>query len=173
MVRDGVLKPHPCGVHPATVATDPLTNLSAVPYQDAEALGIFKLDFLHIGVYDHFQSREEIEELLNIEPPWELLKSPAVCNQLFQNLGKHFDLVSQVQPKNIMEMADVLALIRPSKRYLLKAYLNPAQREQARKRLYEKADHEDGYHYKKSHAIAYAMVIVLQLHLISAGVKLA
>jgi DNA polymerase III alpha subunit len=173
MVKEGVLRPHPCGVHPANVPTDPLTNLSAVPYQEAENLGIFKLDFLHLSVYDHFQSRREIEALLEIDPPWELLKSPSVCKNLFQNLGKHFELVNQVSPRSIQELADALALIRPAKRYLLKNYLDPAKRADTRKRLYEKAEHEEGYHYKKSHAIAYAMVIVLQLHLVSAGVDLS
>ena len=166
------MKPHPCGVHPSTIPDDPLSGLSAIPYKDAEALGFFKLDFLHLNVYNYFESREQIEELLKIDPQWDLLKSPSVCKQLFQNLGKHFDIVHDVQPQSIQEMADVIALIRPGKRYLLKTYLDRGSREYARKKLYERPTGEDAaYYFKKSHAIAYALVIVLQLHLIGAGIN--
>lgn len=171
MVRDGLLKPHPCGVHPVTIPADPMSGVSAIPYKDAEALDFFKLDFLHLNVYNYFESREQIEELLKIDPPWELLRSPSVCKQLFQNLGKHFDIVQDVSPKSIQEMGDVLALIRPAKRFLLKTYLDKGSREYARKKLYERSENDEGYQFKKSHAIAYALVIVLQLHLISAGIN--
>jgi DNA polymerase III alpha subunit len=171
MVRNGTLTPHPCGVHPVTVEKDPITGLSAIPYQEAEALGIQKLDFLHLHFYNVFQSREEIVALLDVDPPWELLKSPAVCGKLFQNLGKHFDLVNKVQPKSVEELADVLALIRPGRRYLLDYYLNPNKRAEVRRRLYEKSENDSGYHYKKSHSIAYSLVIVLQLHLVAAGIE--
>ena len=165
MVKDDELVPHPCGVYPQAIPVDPLTHLAAIPYREAEELGYYKLDFLHLSVYDHFSSRAEIEELLQVEPDWGLLLIPSEQVKLFQ-LSKHGDLLSTIRPRTIEELADVLALIRPGKRALLKLY--QAQRPAARRALYAKD--EQGYSFKKSHAIAYALVIVLQLHLISAGI---
>lgn len=166
MCKDKKLTPHPCGVYFQKVPTDPLTGLAAVPYVEAEELGCFKMDFLHLHVYDHFTSREEIRELLKHDPDWDLLKIPSVVDKLFQ-MSKHFDLIQQVQPKSVVQLADCLALIRPQKRFILKYYLqDPVQ---YRLDLY-KQDEGTGYGFKKAHAIAYALVIVLQLHLIKAGI---
>ena len=165
MIREDELIAHNCGVHPQEIPIDPVTGFSAIPYKDAEKLGYYKIDFLHLGVYDYFESREEIEALLKIEPDWGLMLVPSEQRKLFQ-LSKHGDIINAVKPKSVEQLADVLALIRPGKKQLLKLYL--AQPNAARKVLYAKD--EDGYSFKKSQAIAYAMVIVLQLHLISAGV---
>lgn len=165
IVKNEDLVPHPCGVYPQNIPVDPITELAAIPYDKAEQLGYYKIDFLHLNVYDHFNSREEIEQLLEVEPPWALMLVPDNQRKLFQ-LSKHGDVIDAVKPKSIEELADVLALIRPGKKNLVKLYL--AQRDACRRILYAKD--ETGYSFKKSHAIAYAMVIVLQLHLISVGV---
>ena len=165
LVKDGDLQPHPCGVYPQAIAVDDLTGLAAIPYKDAEDIGYYKIDFLHLNIYDHFQSREEIEHLLEIEPDWHLLTDPEAQKKLFQ-LSKHGDILDEVQPTSVEELADVLALIRPGKKQLLKLY--KVQREATRRILYAKD--ETGYSFKKSHAIAYAMVIILQLHLITTGI---
>lgn len=165
LVKEAELYPHPCGVYPQQIAVDALTKLSAVPYKDAEEMGYYKIDFLHLNIYDHFESREEIESLLAIEPNWDLLIDETAQKKLFQ-LSKHGDILNAVQPRCIEELADVLALIRPGKKQLVKLYT--AQREATRRILYAKD--ETGYSFKKSHAIAYAMVIILQLHLISTGI---
>ncbi len=164
-MKDDALQPHPCGFHPQAIPQDPVTKLSAIPYEQAEELGYAKIDFLHLGVYDHFQSKDEIDQLLEIAPDWGLLTIPSEQKKLFQ-LSKHGEILTAVKPKSIEELADVLALIRPGKKQLVKLY--NAQREATRRILYAKD--EKGYSFKKSHALAYAMVIVLQLHLISAGV---
>lgn len=167
MYKDGKFTSHTCGIYFQDVPTDPLTGLSAVPYDVAEELGYFKIDFLHLYVYDHFSSREEIRELMKLEPDWTLLEIPSVVAQLFQ-LGKHFDTISQVKPKSIIELADCISLIRPQKKFLMKYYLQ--NREKTRRdHLYNYEDGE-GYAFKKAHAVAYAFVIVLQLHLIKAGI---
>jgi len=165
MVKDGQLYPHPCGVHPQNIPVDQVTKLCAIPYQSAEQLGFFKIDFLHLSVYDNFKSREEIEQLLEIEPDWQLLVDPKHQKKLFQ-LSNHGEVLDSIRPKSIEELADVLALIRPGKKQFIKLY--KTQREATRRILYSKD--ETGYSFKKSHAIAYAMVIVLQLHLISSGI---
>lgn len=126
-----------------------------------------KLDFLHLNVYKHFTSHEEVCELVNIDPNWMLLQMPSVVEKLFQ-LGKHFDVLTKIKPKSIEELADVIALIRPGKRQLVEAYL--ANKETTRRVLYTGGSGE--YAFKRSHACAYSMVIILQLHLIEAGMPL-
>jgi DNA polymerase III alpha subunit len=165
IVKNGFLSPHPCGVYPQNIPQDCVTKLAAIPYEQAEELGYAKVDMLHLGVYDYFESREEILELLKIDPDWGLLLIPTEQKKLFQ-LSNHGDVLNEVKPKSIEELADVLALIRPGKRQLAKLY--KVDRAGTRRILYAKD--ESGYSFKKSHAIAYAMVIVLQLHLISTGV---
>lgn len=165
LFKDQKITPHPCGVYFQAVPKDPITGLAAVPYDQADELGCFKVDFLHLYVYDHFSSTEEIRELIKHDPDWDLLKIPSVVKQLFQ-LGKQFEIVDQVKPRSVEELADVLALIRPQKRFMLKLYLT--NRPAARKELYKQDG--DGYAFKKAHAIAYALVVVLQLHLIKGGI---
>jgi len=165
IVKNDQLMTHPCGVYPQNIPKDFVSGFAAIPYKEAEDAGYLKLDFLHLGVYDHFQSRDEIDALLEIEPDWGLLTIPSEQAKLFQ-LNRHGDILSTVKPKNIEELADILALIRPGKKQLVKLYMS--QREATRRILYAKD--ENGYSFKKSHALAYAMVIVLQLHLISTGV---
>lgn len=86
--------------------------------------------------------------------------------KLFQ-ISKHFNIINQVRPQSIQELADVVALIRPNKRHLLNEYRK--NKSKIRPQLYRQAD-DDKSSFKRSHAIAYAMTIVLQLHLIEAGV---
>jgi hypothetical protein len=168
LYKDKKLNPHPCGVYFQTVPKDPITGLSAVPYETAEDLDCFKIDFLHLHVYDHFTSSEEIRELIKHDPDWGLLKIPSVVLKLFQ-LSKHFDIIDQIKPSSVLEVADCLALIRPQKRFMLKYYLQDPSN--ARRDLYRQ-DADSGYAFKKAHAVAYALVIVLQLHLIKAGIIL-
>lgn len=164
MVRDGQLAPHPCGVYPQTIPTDPVTGLAAIPYDAAEDLGYFKIDFLHLNVYQFFSTRAEIEELLAKEPDWTLLQLPSNHAKLFQ-LANHGELLQKLKPSNILELADVLALIRPGKRNLVPLYQK--DKEMARRLLWAKGD--EGYAFKKSHALGYSYVIWLQLHLIEQG----
>lgn len=165
VVKNEMLAPHPCGMYPQNIPVDDITKLSAIPYSEAEDMGYMKIDFLHLGVYDYFSSKAEIDELLGIEPDWSLLLLPTEQKKLFQ-LSKHGDILNSVKPKSVEELADVLALIRPGKKQLVKLY--KTHKDATRKILYAKD--ENGYSFKKSHAIAYSLVIVLQLHLIATGV---
>jgi DNA polymerase III alpha subunit len=161
VVKNEVLGPHPCGIYPQDIAVDPITKLAAIPYDQAEELGYFKLDFLHLTIYQHFTERTEMLQLLDLEPDWSILLNEAEVEKLFQ-LSRHAKLLKQLQPTSIEELADALALIRPGKQELLPLYLS--NRDVCRGILYLKDT--NGFSFKKSHAIAYAHIIVLQLHLI-------
>lgn len=164
VITNGELRVHPCGLYPQTIEKDPITQLAAAPYKLAESLGYMKIDFLHNSIYDYFDSKEEIDTLLKIEPEWNLLLIPSVQQKLF-HLSRHGDIIDIIRPKNIEELADILALIRPGKRQILDVYQE--DRLKARRMLYSKSSK---YYFKRSHAIGYAMVVVIQLHLIHMGV---
>lgn len=164
VVREGQLTPHPCGVYPQSIPVDPLTGLAAIPYDVAEDIGYFKIDFLHLSVYQHFKARNEIEVLLKKDPDWTLLQLPSNHTKLFQ-LANHGELLLKLKPSNILELADILALIRPGKRNLVPLYQK--DKDVARRLLWARGD--AGYAFKKSHALGYAYVIWLQLHLIEQG----
>jgi DNA polymerase III alpha subunit len=164
IVRDDQLQPHPCGYYPQVIAVDQLSGLAAIPYAQAEELGYFKLDFLHLGVYDAVASRDELEQLLEQEPDWRLLQLPSTVDKLFQ-LAKHGTLLQQLKPVSVSDVADAMALIRPGKRQYVPLYLK--NKAECRKLLY--AADDTGYVFKKSHSYAYALVVVLQLHLIKQG----
>ncbi len=161
VLRDGKLTPHPCGVYPQRMAVDPITGLAAIPYEEAEELGFQKFDFLHLQVYQHFSARSEIEALLRKEPDWNLLLVPSNQTKLFQ-LSKHGELLDDLRPRSVVEVSDIMALIRPGKRAFVGLYKK--DRGAARKLLY--ARDANGYQFKKSHSICYSYIIVLQLHLI-------
>lgn len=166
--NDGVLSKHTCGTYFQNIAVDKETGLAAIPYKEAEDLGYFKFDFLHASVIDDFQkcfkNKKEIRKLIEKEPDWSLLQDPTVVKQLWQ-VHKSFDVLSEMKPQSVQELADVIAIIRPGKRKLLKAYLK--DRELVREELFRITEKTD---FKLPHALAYALTIVIQLHLIKADV---
>ena len=166
MVKNGKLVKHPAGIYFQDIPVDNITDLAAIPYKEAERLDFFKVDFLHLSLLDNFKHKDEIRALIEIEPDWLLLESPNIVQHLFQ-IHQHFDVIIQVKPKSVIELADCIALIRPAKRYLLDYYIkNPLI---IRPEIYSKPENGK-YYFKKSHAIAYALTIVLQLHLIKGNV---
>lgn len=165
MVKDNQLIKHPAGVYFQPIPIDKITGLAAIPYEQADQVGFFKIDFLHLTLLDWFENKNEIRTLLKIEPDWNLLQKPENVAKLFQ-ISKHFELISQIKPRSVQELGDCIALIRPGKRNLAQAYVK--NRELIRKELYRKP--EEGYYFKKGHAISYALNIVLQLHLLKANI---
>lgn len=163
-VAVGELKPHPCGVHPQTIPIDPLTGLSAIPYELAEEYDYTKIDFLHLNLYNKFKDRNEMLRYLSLEPDWNYLLLPQFQIKLFQ-LARHGAVLNELKPKSIQEVSEVLALIRPGKSGLLQLYKK--DKNLVREVLWE--DNGSGYYFKKSHATCYAMVLVLQLHLFELG----
>ncbi len=158
------LAKHPSGVYLRQIPTDPVTRLAAIPFSPAEDEGYFKFDFLHLSLLDVFDSKEQIRALSKAEPDWTLLWSAEHVSKLFQ-IHKHHELIFRVKPSSIQELADCIALIRPGKRHLLEAYVE--DQDAIRPAIYTKPKNNK-YHFKRAHAISYAVTIVLQLHLIKA-----
>lgn len=164
--KDGTLRKHNAGVYFQSIPKDPLTNLAAIPFKEAEKMGYFKIDFLHIYLLEYFKSKEEIRQLMEIEPDWSLLDDPKVVEKLFQ-LGRHYDVIQTIQPRSVEDLCDCVAIIRPGKKRFLRYYRE--NKEVIREELY-KVHEGDKYTFKRSHALAYAFNVVLNLHLIKAGI---
>lgn len=162
-VKDGELTKHNVGYYFQEMPVDSITGFAAIPYKHSEEFGYYKIDLLKVNILKHFNSKEEMRQLAKLEPDWTLLRKQSVVKKLF-HLGNHYDVVSKVQPTTVQELADVFALIRPHKKILIDKYIkNPKK---LRPELYTKRQAGD---MRKAHAIAYALLIVLQLHLIKQG----
>jgi hypothetical protein len=162
-VEKGEFKPHKVGYYFQDIPVDSVTGLAAIPYKDTEDMGYMKVDLLTINLLQHFESKKEMRDLLKKEPDWSLFEDEEVVKTLFQ-LGNHWDVVSKVRPTSVQEVADAFALTKPDKRSLLNKYTkNPRK---IRTELYTKRTAKD---MRKSHAIPYALLIILQLHLIEQG----
>jgi DNA polymerase III alpha subunit len=159
-LEDG--KKHNTGVYCHNIPVNPLTGLASLEYKTAEQRGYFKIDFLNVNAYAGIKDEDHIIELLNTEPIWELLGEKEVCDQLFHVNGYH-NLLNELKPTGIVELAMVLAMIRPGKKYLI-----PVCKEKGFQAIENEiwTKTEDSYFFKKSHSISYASVIVVQLNLI-------
>jgi DNA polymerase III alpha subunit len=166
MLKGPELVKHPCGAYFQGIAVDPMTGLAAIPHKEAQALGFFKIDFLHLSVLDDFSSKTQIRKLMKLRPDWSLLEDQSVVEKLF-HIKNHFDLVNRVKPTSVQELADIMALIRPGRRQLLDQYMN--DKDGVRKNLLYERQAQDEYSFKRAHAIAYAYNVVLQLHLAKQG----
>ena len=159
IIKDGKIEKHKTGVYFHAVPTHPITGHSTLDYKKAEKRGYFKIDCLNVSIYKNIKSEQELVELMIEEPDWDMLKDPKVVENLF-HLNSHFNIVSKLEPKNIEQLAAVLAIIRPAKRGLM--YKNWVD---ILKEVWLKPT--DGtYFFKKSHAVAYAHAIVVQMNLI-------
>lgn len=154
------LKPHAVGVYFQNMAQDPLSGLAAIPYDCAEDYGFTKIDMIHLNLLSYFKSKDEMLKLMEIEPKWELLEDQSFVAKLF-HLSNQFELVYKVKPRSVIELADVLCLIRPNKRLLVDKYIKNSKA--IRPELYTKREPSD---LRKSHAVAYALLIVLQMNLL-------
>ncbi|MBC8435810.1 MAG: hypothetical protein H8D84_02370 [Proteobacteria bacterium] len=159
IIKDDKIEKHKTGVYFHAVPTHPITGHSTLDYKKAEERGYFKIDCLNVNIYKNIKSEQELVELMIEEPDWDILKDPKVVENLF-HLNSHFNIVSKLEPKNIEQLAAVLAIIRPAKRGLM--YKNWVD---ILKEVWLKPT-DGSYFFKKSHAIAYAHAIIVQMNLL-------
>ena len=158
--EDGHLVPHNTGVYFHTVPVNARSNLCAIPYNEAEEQGYFKIDFLNVSLYKDIKDEAHLVHLMNQEPLWDLLQQDDFVNLLFHVNG-HGSILRKVKPTSVEQLAAVLAMIRPAKRYLIGKPWAQVEAE-----IWENPRHKHEYFFKKAHAIAYAVAIVVQMNLI-------
>jgi DNA polymerase III alpha subunit len=157
--RIDTFKKHNTGIYCTSVPYNPTNGISTLDYKEAEDRGYFKIDFLNVNVYEGVKSKTHLTQLLETEPLWDLLLDDDFIQNLFHVNG-HGSILRQMEPKSIEQLAAVLAMIRPAKRYLIGKDWTTVMTE-----IWTKPDNDE-YFFKKAHAIAYAHVIVVQMNLI-------
>jgi len=157
----GELKKHNSGIYLQNIPKNPLTGICSIDYEAAAARGYFKIDFLNVSAYQGIRNEKHIEQLLSIDPIWELLYEKDICDQLVHVNGYN-QLLSKLRPASIEELAIVLALIRPGKKHLLSKCLE-AGYTSINDEIWTKPE-DNSYYFKKSHATSYAHLIVMQLN---------
>lgn len=157
-IEAGELKPHNTGIYLQDQSVTAPELLCEVPY-DVDVEGRFKIDFLNASLYSGIKDREHLSHLASQEPLWDLLEQDDFVNLLYHVKG-HGGILRQMKPTSIEQLAAVLAIIRPAKRYLIGKDWTTVMTE-----VWTKPDNDE-YYFKKSHATAYALAIVCQMNLI-------
>lgn len=161
IVKDGKFTKHNSGVYFTQIPIDPLTGRASIDYNKSEELGYIKVDVLNVGLYQQVKSEQHLEKLMNTEPSWEFLYNKEFCERLI-HIGGHYDtLIKMPEPVNsIPRLAMFLAIIRPAKRHLIgKTWKEVAET------IWDKPE-DNSYYFKKSHAIAYANLVAVNINLI-------
>lgn len=157
--RNGKKLKHNTGVYFHKMPTDPFSGMSTIDHKQAEDLGFFKIDILNVGIYKDVRDPDHLRELMDREPEWELLEHQEISDMLFHVNGHH-EILQKLKPRSIVQLAAVLAIIRPAKRHLLSADWTTILEQ-----VWLRPD-DDSYYFKKSHAIAYAQAVAVQLNLV-------
>ncbi len=160
IIKEDKTEKHKTGVYFHAVPEHPVTGHSSLDYKKAEDRGYFKIDMLNVNIYKNVKSEKELVELMIQEPDWDMLSDQKTVENLF-HLNGHFRIVSALKPKTIEQLAAVLAIIRPAKRHLMHKDWKAIMAE-----VWVRPT-DGSYFFKKSHAVAYAQAIVVQMNLIS------
>jgi hypothetical protein len=162
IIRNEKLTKHNTGVYFTDIPVDPYTGQASLDYQLAEDRGYLKLDFLNVNLYQQVTNEEHLVQLMQQEPDWTKLTDPTFCEQLI-HIGSHYNTLTNMPEviNSIPRMAMFLSVIRPAKRHLIG--LSWAE---VAKTVFEKPQ-DDGYYFKKAHAISYAHLVVVHMNLLT------
>ena len=156
------IRHHATGVYVTDIPYDPVRDMSSIDYVEADKRGYFKLDLLNVHVYNQVRDEAHLISLM-CDPDWSKLNDSSFVEKLI-HLGNHYQSIQKMpEPINtIPRLAMFLALIRPAKKHLIgKPWREVSQT------IWDKGD--DGYSFKKSHAIAYANLVVVHMNLLTAS----
>lgn len=153
------MRKHATGVHITEIPYDPVYDMSSLDYSEAEKRGYLKLDLLNVHLYNQVRDERHLIELMR-EPDWSRLKNKDFVEKLIHLGNQYSTLRSMPEPiDSIPRLAMFLAIIRPGKKHLIgKSWKDVA------KTVWDKGS--DGYTFKKSHAIAYAHLVVVHMNLL-------
>ena len=158
--KESKLTKHNTGVYAQDIPKDPVTGLASFDYEIADKLGYFKIDFLNVSAYKGVKDEAHLVELMYKEPNWSLLQNEETVKKLF-HISDHFTLLKKLKPQSIDQLAAVLAIIRPGKRYLADSDWATITSE-----VWQNPTDSKEYYFKKAHAVGYAYVVVVQMNLL-------
>jgi hypothetical protein len=154
------IRKHATGIYITDIPYDPVNDMASIDYATAEKRGYFKLDLLNVHVYSQVRDEQHLQRLMNRDPNWDMLTDYNRMNSLI-HLGNHYRSIKNLpEPINtIPRLAMFLALIRPAKKHLI-----GLPWKEVSKTIWDKGD--DGYTFKKAHAVAYAHLVVVHMNLL-------
>jgi DNA polymerase III alpha subunit len=156
---NGTFKKHNTGIYCTSIPYNPLTNQATLDYKEAEERGYLKIDFLNVGIYKGVKDEAHLKQLMETEPLWDLLLQDEFVNLLF-HLNGHGEVLKKTCPTSVEQLGAVLAMIRPAKRHLIGKDWTTIMKE-----VWTQPETGE-YYFKKAHAIAYAMAVIVQMNLI-------
>jgi hypothetical protein len=150
---------HASGVHICSIPYDPVNDMAAISYEEAESRGYFKLDLLNMYVYEKVRDEQHLLYLMR-EPDWQMLTKRDLVEKLV-HLNGQYDIMNRMpEPINsIPRLAMFLAVIRPGKRLLIGETWKKIN-----ETVWDRGT--DGYTFKMSHAIAYAHLVAIHMNLL-------
>ena len=162
MLNAKPMRKHATGVYVTNVPYDPVNDMCALDYQEAEKRGYFKLDLLNVHVYSYVKDETHLIQLMR-EPNWKNLDNKEFVEKLI-HLSNHYNSIQKMpEPINtIPRLAMFLAIIRPGKKHLI-----GLPWAEVAKTVWDKGT--DGYVFKKSHSLAYAQLVVVNMNLLEEG----
>ena len=152
-------KKHNTGVYVTEIPHNPVDNLATVEHKEADNRGYFKLDFLNVSIYKEVKNEAHLTELMERTPLWQLLEHKDFSEKVF-HLNGHNELLKQLKPSSVSQLAATLAIIRPAKRHLANENWDTIMKE-----VWIKPTNGD-YYFKKAHAVSYATACVVHMNLL-------
>lgn len=158
------IRKHATGVHVSDIPYDALNDMANIDYTEADKRGYFKLDLLNVHVYGQVRDEQHLNELM-VEPDWSMLNDKNYVEKLI-HLSNHYNSLQRMpEPVDtIPRLAMFLAIIRPAKKYLI-----GLPWKKVAETVWEKESGD--YHFKKSHSVAYANLVVVHMNLLKQGIK--
>lgn len=153
------IRKHATGVYITDIPYDPVYDMAAIDYKEAEKRGYFKLDLLNVHVYNQIRDEEHLVRMM-YDPDWSMLNDRATVEQLI-HLNNSYSLIRRMPEPidSIPRLAMFLAIIRPSKKHLIGKPWSEVS-----KTVWDKD--ESGYAFKKAHGVAYAQLVVVHMNLL-------
>lgn len=152
---------HNSGIYVTEIPRDPVHDMAAIDYEQAERRGYFKIDLLNMSVYQSIRSHEHYQQLLSTEPPWSRLWQDPDWAKNLVHVGDYTQLLSSMQPDSIPKMAAFISVIRPGKSHLQNCTWPEVFAE-----VWD-GDGSRGYTFKKSHAVSYAVLVALHMNILN------
>ena len=160
-VVQGQVRRHNSGVYVTDIPQDPINGCAALEYEEAENRGYFKIDFLNMNVYKLIKDSAHYEQMLSATPPWDRLWQDAEWARQLVHVGNYTDLLKNMRPNTVPQMAAFISIIRPGKAHL---------QNQDWKTVFGSVwdgNESQGYTFKKSHSLSYAMLVLLHMNLLN------
>jgi hypothetical protein len=160
IARDDTLVKHNTGVYFTEIPVDPELGIAGIDHETAENRGYYKLDLLNVHVYSQVRDEQHLNELMARPAPWDKLSDPEFFARVI-HIGNHYSVAQQMPEPidSIQRMSMFLSLIRPGKRHLV-----GLKWAEVAKTVWDKT--EEGYSFKKAHAVGYAHLVAVHMNLL-------